>query len=198
MHFEDDVVRVRKVCVGPYENNAYIVSCVKTNQAVLIDAASEPDRLIAALQGLIPHAILTTHGHFDHIGAAREVADRLAIPFRLHPDDASIAGITPDVPLAEESIAVGDMTIEALATPGHTPGSICFAVGLLVFSGDTLFPGGPGATRGPSTGFATIINSIEHRLFTMPDETLVMPGHGLDTTVGTERPHLDEWRKRGW
>jgi len=196
-HYEDDAVRIRKLCVGPLENNAYIVSCARTGKAVVIDAAAEADRLAAALGGLTPLAILTTHGHWDHVQAARGLADRLSIPFRLHAADAAAFGLEPDEPVAAGLVSVGDLAIEAVPTPGHTPGSVCFSLPGIVFSGDTLFPGGPGATAGPEE-FATVLESVEAGLFTLPDATIVMPGHGLDTTIGTERPSLPAWRARGW
>ncbi len=197
-HFQNDTVRIRKICVGPYENNAYIVECRATGEAAIVDAAAEADRLLAAVTDVRPVAILTTHGHFDHVGAAREVAAALGIPFRLHVADADLAGIQPDEPLREGSIQVGEATIAAVHTPGHTPGSMSFVTDGAVLTGDTLFPGGPGATRGPGASFEAIITSITDRLFTLPADTLVMPGHGLDTTIATESPSLDNWIDRGW
>lgn len=197
-HHRDSRIEVRKGCVGPFENNVYVVVSVATGRSVIIDAAAEPDRVAALTAGTTPVAILTTHGHSDHVAAARSIADRFAIPFRLHPDDAEMAGIDPDEPLEEGPLLVGDLTVDAIHTPGHTPGSICFRFDGFVCSGDTLFPGGPGATRGPGADFDTIIASIDDRLFTLDDTTVVLPGHGLDTTIGTERPQLAAWVERGW
>ncbi len=197
-HYCDDTMAVRKVCVGSWENNAYVLACRATGVAVVIDAAAEADRVVAAVEDLTPLAILTTHGHFDHVGAAREVADRLGVPFRLNQADAETFDLTPDAPLSNGPIAVGELTLTAVETPGHSPGSVCFTVGGLLFSGDTLFPGGPGATAGPGANFTQIMASLDNHLFTLADNTLVLPGHGLDTTIGTERPHLPEWRHRGW
>ena len=197
-HYRDDTLAVRKVCVGSWENNAYVLACRSTGAAVVIDAAAEADRVVAATEDVEPLALLTTHGHFDHVGAAREVADRLDIPFYLNSADAQTFGLTPDAWLNSGPIAVGELTLTAIETPGHSPGSVCFTIGGLLFSGDTLFPGGPGATSGPGADFTQIMASLEDRLFTLADNTLVLPGHGLDTTIGTERPHLLEWRARGW
>lgn len=197
-HHTTETLNVRKITVGPYENNVYVVACAETAEAVIVDAAAEPDRILAAVADVTPGAILTTHGHHDHIGAARAVASALDIPFCLHPADADIAGIEPDAPLDPGPIAVGTTSITALATPGHTPGSTSLVLDGAVLTGDTLFPGGPGATRFPYADFDTIIASIEQHLFTLEDATIVMPGHGLDTTVGTELPHLGEWITRGW
>lgn len=196
-HFEDGQVVVRKLCVGPMENNAYLVACRATGAAVLIDAAAEPDVLLAAASDLDVAAILTTHGHRDHIQGVSGVRDRAGVPFRIHPADAALSGRVPDEPLHDGVVQVGEIAIEVLETPGHTDGSTCFALPGLVFTGDTLFPGGPGATK-DSIAFDTILDSIGTRLFTREASTLVLPGHGLDTTIGEERPHLEEWRVRGW
>lgn len=197
-HHEGAAALIRKITVGAYENNVYVVACAATGKAVVIDAAFEPDRIAAAVSDLEPVAILTTHGHFDHVGAARETAAMLRIPFRLHPADTEIAGMTYDEPVAPGAITVGELVIDARHTPGHTPGSTCFVIPGVVFAGDTLFPGGPGATRFPYSSFDRIIASITGELFTLEPDTLVMPGHGLDTTIGAEQPSLQVWRERGW
>jgi len=197
-HYEDAAVRIRKICVGAYENNVYVVADASSGTAVIIDAAADPDRIVTETADVTPIAILTTHGHFDHVGAATEVAERLDIPFRIHEADAEMADISPNDPLSPGALDVGGLVIEALHTPGHTPGSMCFRVGAVVLTGDTLFPGGPGATHGDPASFAAIISSIETALFTLPAGTIVMPGHGLDTTIDTEAPSLAEWVSRGW
>jgi glyoxylase-like metal-dependent hydrolase (beta-lactamase superfamily II) len=126
------------------------------------------------------------------------VSGTLGIPIRIHPADAVPAGLAEFAPIApEEIIEVGDLRLRAIHTPGHTPGSTCFLLDDLLFSGDTLFPGGPGATHSPDQ-FAEIMGSLERHLFALPDETRVLPGHGLDTTIGAERPSLPEWRRRGY
>ena len=196
-HYADDQALVRKVCVGPMENNAYVVACRATGAAVLIDAAAEPERLLVITEDVDLTAILTTHGHRDHVQGVTAIREATGVPFRIHPVDAVIAGHVPDDPLAEGVVRLGDLVIEVLATPGHTAGSTCFAMPGIVFTGDTLFPGGPGATA-DAAAFATVLESIERRLFSLDPDTLVMPGHGLDTTIGAERPHLEEWRARGW
>lgn len=197
-HFETDAFAIRKVCVGPLENNVYIVACAATGEAVIVDAAADAARILAEASDVTPTAILTTHGHHDHVGAAPEVGAALGVPFRLHPADADLAGLVPDDPLTPGTLTVGRVDLEVIATPGHTPGSVSLALPGIVLTGDTLFPGGPGATRGPGSSFEQILDTIEHELLTLPPENLVMPGHGLDTTVGAEAPSLEEWRRRGW
>ncbi|MDP8957878.1 MAG: MBL fold metallo-hydrolase [Actinomycetota bacterium] len=197
-HYQDDTLLVRKFCVGPLENNVYVVACAQTNRAVIIDAADEAERIQAETAGLHPQAILTTHGHWDHVQAAALVSRRLGIPFGIHRADRSMVEATPELELDHrQEIAVGRLSLRVLHTPGHTPGSVCFSLPGSLFTGDTLFPGGPGATSGPGQ-FATIIESLENLLFPLPDATTVFPGHGLDTTLGTERPRLHEWVARGY
>jgi glyoxylase-like metal-dependent hydrolase (beta-lactamase superfamily II) len=191
-------VRIRKSCVGGWETNTYVVVCAATAAAVIVDAGAEDDRVLATAVGTDPVAVIATHGHFDHVGAARRVADELAIPFRLHPADSTTFRVPTDESLNAGAMRVGELTLQVLHTPGHTPGSVCLLVDGVVISGDTLFPGGPGATTGPGADFETIMDSIETALFALPDDTIVMPGHGLDTTIGTERPALAQWRARRW
>ena len=187
------------LAVGPYDNRVYILSCPNTNKAVVIDAADEADRIIAACEGLEVQAILTTHGHSDHIQAVDKVKAALDVPFLLHPADGDIAGRTFDGALQDgDEYPVGTINIHVIHTPGHTPGSVTFVVEPTIFSGDTLFPGGPGATRWPYSSFGQIMDSVEKRLMVYPDPTVVYPGHGAATTLGQERPHLEEWRNRGW
>ncbi|MDP3983784.1 MAG: MBL fold metallo-hydrolase [Acidimicrobiia bacterium] len=191
--------RIKALVVGPYDNQVYIVACEATSEAVIIDAADEPDRILEACTGLKVQSILTTHGHFDHIQAVTGVQERLDVPFRMHVADIPIAGREVDQPLQDgEEIKVGDLNLHVLHTPGHTPGSVCFVLDPSIFSGDTLFPGGPGATRWAYSSFGQIMDSIEQRLMTYPDSTLVYPGHGNETTIGSERPQLAAWRRRGW
>ncbi len=195
-----------KLLVGPFENNAYIVGCANTGKAVIVDAAAEPEAILDAVGDYDVQAILTTHGHMDHLQAVDRVSDKLGIPFLLNPDDIFLladSGIEKTVPdgLIEDrqEIEVGDLLLHAIHTPGHTPGSTSFVLEPWLITGDTLFPGGPGATQWDYSSFGQIMDSVETLVARFPDPTVIFPGHGAnDTTVGTEKPHTAEWRARGW
>ncbi len=198
-HFEATGVRIDKIVVGPYENNVFVVRCTVTGEAVIVDAANEHDLLLDVSRRTGVRRVLTTHGHFDHIQAVTAMRDA-GIDVGVAADDASMLPGYDFVIDDDEMLTVGSLRLQAVHTPGHTPGSTSFRlVGHpVLFTGDTLFPGGPGATRQPGGDFDRIIGSIDRRLFTLPADMLVMPGHGLDTTIADERPHLQEWLDRGW
>lgn len=185
--------------VGPVDNNVFVLRCKETGDALLIDAANEHEQLLELCETLGVRTVVETHGHWDHIQAVPAVRDA-GYDVGVAAADADMLP-SYDYLLDDEAvIGVGRLRLHVLATPGHTPGSVCFRLDHvpLVFSGDTLFPGGPGATGFPGGDFEAIIASIDRRLFTLAPETLVLPGHGDDTTIGAERPHLDEWIERGW
>src|SRR2546421_595062 len=195
----DGPYRVTTFSVGPYDNNVYLLADVKAKEALLIDAANEAPRILKELEGLHVSTILTTHGHADHVQALTAVRGSTGARFACHPDDEKMMPIPADHRIGDgEVFRFGDRELRAVHTPGHTPGSTCFTIDDLLFSGDTLFPGGPGNTSGPGASFPTIIQSIRRSLFTLPDETRILPGHGKSTTIGVEREHLDEWIARGW
>ncbi|MEY2767072.1 MAG: hypothetical protein RI912_735 [Actinomycetota bacterium] len=201
LHYFDNNLQVHRLVVGPYDNNVFVVRCIHTGEAVLIDAANEHEKLLELCRALGVTRVLETHGHHDHIQAVpamREAGYEVAVTA----DDAQmLKDVGYDVFIEDgQVIEVGRLRLEAIHNPGHTPGSVSFKVhgAPLLFSGDTLFPGGPGATHFPGGDFATIISSIDTRLFTFPADTVVLPGHGADTTIATERPHLQEWIDRGW
>jgi glyoxylase-like metal-dependent hydrolase (beta-lactamase superfamily II) len=199
-HYEDSLIEVHKVVVGPMDNNVYVIRSKGTGDAVLIDAANEHEMLLQMCRDLGVRKVLETHGHWDHIQAVPAVREA-GFEVSVTAEDADMLP-SYDLLLEDDSvIEVGDLRLRTIATPGHTRGSMCFSVEgtPLLFSGDTLFPGGPGATKFPGGDFPTIIKSIEDRLFSRfgPD-TVVLPGHGVDTTIGAEQPHLQEWVDRGW
>ena len=201
LHWSNADVEVHKVVVGPYENNVFVVRCRATGEAALLDAANEHEQLLELCQRLGVKRVLETHGHWDHIQAVpamREAGYEVAVTAA---DAPKLKDVGYDVFIDDaEVIEVGRLRLHAIHNPGHTPGSISFALAdtPLLFTGDTLFPGGPGNTSFDDADFDTIITSITSKLFTFPDHTIVLPGHGLDTTIGTERPHLEEWIERGW
>lgn len=200
LHHADSDLEIHKVVVGPMDNNVFVLRCRHTGDAVLLDAANEHERLLELARGLGVRKVLETHGHWDHIQAVPEMRDA-GYSVGVTAQDAAMLDSYDEIVEDDAVIAVGDLRLRTIHTPGHTPGSICFRIEdkPLLFSGDTLFPGGPGNTTFEGGDFATIIDSLERRLFaTLSADTIVMPGHGDDTTIGAESPHLQEWVDRGW
>lgn len=200
LHYSDTDLEIHKVVVGPFENNVFVLRCRHTGDAVLIDAANEHDRLLDLAKGLGVTRILETHGHWDHIQAIPAMRDA-GYSVGVTAADASMLPSYDEVIDHDTVIEVGDLRLRTILTPGHTPGSMCFRIDgkPLMFSGDTLFPGGPGNTTLEGGDFTTILRSIDELLFTPLDaNTIVMPGHGVDTTIAAERPSFDEWVARGW
>lgn len=196
--FDGDGFSVDRVVTPPLENNVYLITCTATGASLIVDAAGDADAILSLAEGTDATGVATTHGHSDHHGAIPEVTNELDVPFMLHSADVDLAGKQPESLLVEGPVSIGDVEAQILHTPGHTPGSVCILLPGVVVTGDTLFPGGPGATRFDHSSFDTIIESISSKLFTLPDETVVLPGHGDSTTIGTERPQLSEWIERGW
>ena len=196
-HYEGDDLIVRKIRVGDMENNTYILECPETHDALLVDGCFEADSLIAGTDGADVVGIVQTHAHGDHIQALPELVERLQVPVHAHPGESYPVPIDHALEDGDE-IGFGNRSATVIFTPGHTPGSVCLLVGKHLVSGDTLFPGGPGNTWGDPDRFAEIIEMIRTKLFVLPDDTVVYPGHGLDTTIGDEKPHLQEWIDRGW
>ncbi len=198
--WQDSQAEIHKVVVGPMDNNVYVLRCRDTGEAVLLDAANEHERLLDLCRALDVRQVLETHGHWDHIQAVPELRDA---GYSVHVT-AQDAGMLPsyDELLEDDSVIdVGRLRLHTIHTPGHTPGSMCFLLegSPILFSGDTLFPGGVGNTTFEGGDFDTIIVSVDRRLFAPLDaDTIVLPGHGDSTTIGAERPHLEEWIERRW
>lgn len=193
-------VEIRKLSVSEMDNNVYLLRDTGTGQALLVDAAAEAERILAELDGVDVVGIVTTHGHWDHWRALEEVRRATGAPSYVHPADAAQVEAPVDRELVDGAeLRFGDAAVRLIHTPGHTPGSTCLLLGGgHLFTGDTLFPGGPGGTFGDDAAFRTIMRSLRERLFPLDDATAVHPGHGDDTTLGAERPHLGEWEARGW
>jgi glyoxylase-like metal-dependent hydrolase (beta-lactamase superfamily II) len=199
-HYVDSQVEIYRYVVGPLDNNVYVLRCQQTGEALLVDAANEHDRLLECCRELGVRQVVETHGHWDHIQAVpalRDAGYEVAVA-------AADAAMLPayDLILEDDGVLdVGRLKIRTVATPGHTPGSVCFFIegSPVVLTGDTLFPGGPGNTKTDLGDFPLILRSIDRKLFApLPAETLVLPGHGAGTTIGQERPHFEEWVARGW
>jgi glyoxylase-like metal-dependent hydrolase (beta-lactamase superfamily II) len=198
---------VTKLAVGPMDNNAYLLRCSRTGEALLVDAAAEAGRLLELIGEVPVTRIVTTHRHADHWQALAEVQAATGATVVAHPDDADEIPVTVAERVGQgDTVRAGDAEFAVIHLRGHTPGSIALrydAAGQLaggphLFTGDSLFPGGPGRTTSPDD-FTSLMNDLEERVFgLLPDGTWVYPGHGNDTALGTERPHLAEWRARGW
>ncbi|MCH9730383.1 MAG: MBL fold metallo-hydrolase [Actinomycetia bacterium] len=199
---------ILKVSVGPMDNNAYLVTCSRTGETLLIDAANDPEILLELIARYAPKLslIVTSHQHQDHWMALSEVAASTGAPTAAHPLDAGPLPVTPDRLLSDgDTVNVGELSFDVIHLRGHTPGSVALAMSgpaagdeVQLFTGDCLFPGGPGRTTNPDE-FKSLIDDLETKVFARyPDGTAIYPGHGDDTTLGVERPHLAEWRERGW
>ncbi|HEX5586857.1 MAG TPA: MBL fold metallo-hydrolase [Acidimicrobiia bacterium] len=198
-HYETTDVRIDKLVVGPVENNVFVLRCKSTGEALIVDAANEHELLLEVSRATGVRRVLTTHGHWDHIQAVEALRDA-GIEVGISAEDASMLPSYDFVIPEDAAIELGDLRLRTILNPGHTPGSMSFLLEdhPILFSGDTLFPGGPGNTTFEGGDFTQIIESIDRKLFTLPGDTLVLPGHGLDTTIASESPHLQEWVDRGW
>lgn len=195
-----------KLAVGFLSNNVYLLRCTASGEGLLIDAADEAPRVreLVTFEGPPVSAILTTHRHPDHWQALATIADEAGAAIYAGDADADALPVAVDERLQQgDTMTVGDLTLDVIALRGHTPGSVAVVyrdpAGVPhLFTGDSLFPGGVGKTTTPAH-FQSLIDDVEQRIFdVLPDETWVYPGHGDDTALGVERPHLGEWRARGW
>ena len=203
---DTSALEITKASVGPMDNNSYLLRCKKTGNGLLIDAANEPERLVDLVRDRLDDGILetvvTTHQHKDHWIGLEMLMGVVGAIALAHPDDAAGLPIPTDPIEQGDVVRCGAVTLEVIHLRGHTPGSVALywrdpeGEGHL-FTGDSLFPGGVGKTA-DAAAFTQLLADVEERLFTLPDDTHVYPGHGDDTTIGAERPHLQEWRERGW
>jgi len=193
---EIGAIRIEKLELGPFGTNAYIVTCLKTKNSVLVDAPAEPDIIIDKLKNTKPKYILLTHNHMDHIGALAQLRNELKVPLAAHAADAENLVPPPAMLLDDgDTVSVGNLELVVLHTPGHTSGSLCFRVGRYLISGDTIFPGGPGKTGSPAE-FNQIIKSITGKIFVLPDDTQIYPGHGDSTVLKKEKDEFAVFASR--
>lgn len=195
-------LRVTKVSVGPMDNACYVLECTATGEQLLVDAANDADALLPLVPRLA--TVVTTHQHGDHVQALAEVVEQTGARTVAGALDAEALPVPVDRAVEQgDTVRVGEQTIEVIHLRGHTPGSIALHWAgpggeSHLWTGDCLFPGGPGRTTDDAT-FSSLMDDLEAKVFgTLPDSTWIYPGHGDDSTLGAERPHLDEWRKRGW
>lgn len=200
LHHADSGFEIHKVVVGSLDNNVFVLRCTETGESLLIDAANEHERLLELAAALNVRRVVETHGHADHIAAIPQMRDA-GYSVSVTSEDAHMLPSYDEILEDDTIIEVGRLRLRTIHSPGHTPGSMSFVLegAPILFTGDTLFPGGAGATKFPGGNFTTIMTSIEDRFYRpFGDDYLVLPGHGDDTTIGSERPHFDEWVERGW
>lgn len=194
----DKEIRVEKLALGPWDSNCYVVSCPPGGDTVIIDTPTEAPKILKAVAGLPVRFILITHGHPDHLGALAEVKEKLGVGVAVHAADAGRLPIPADRLLEPgQELSLGSRKLKVIHTPGHTPGSVCCLLGRHLFSGDTLFPNGPGKTTTPQD-FSRIVDSVVSQLFILPDDTIVYPGHGEGTVLGKERQLFAAFSSRPW
>ena len=191
---QDESIQIERYELGPFGTNSYIMTCLKTGDSVVFDAPGDSEKILSQLQQTHPKYILMTHNHMDHTGALAELKSTLDIPIAAHADDR--LPIPPDTLLADgASITFGDINLTVMHTPGHTPGSLCFYTEGYLISGDTLFPGGPGKTGSPAD-FKQIVESLKNKIWILPDDTQVFPGHGNHTVLGNEKKAFEAFKAR--
>ena len=184
---QNETIQIDRLKLGPYETNSYILTCPRTGDSVLVDAPAEASEILEALKDTHPRYILMTHNHMDHLGALTEIKSKLRIPIGAHRLDAKGLPLRPEILLEDgEKVSYGNTSLKVLHTPGHTPGSLAFLIGRYLIAGDTIFPGGPGKTWSPAD-LKLIIESISSKIFVLPDDTAIFPGHGDSTLLGKEK-----------
>jgi glyoxylase-like metal-dependent hydrolase (beta-lactamase superfamily II) len=192
----DAIVQIERLELGAFGTNAYIVVCQLTKDSVLVDTPGEAPKVMERLKGTNPRYILITHDHWDHLDALSQLKSKLKVPIAVHPADSANLPSTPEILLNDgDVLTLENVKLEVLHTPGHTPGSICFLTGKYLISGDTIFPGGPGKTSSPSA-FKQIVESITNKIFVLPGDTQVFPGHGDSTLLGKEKQQFEAFSSR--
>ncbi len=195
LHYDGDV-KITKINMGPYNNNGYIVVCPETNEGVIIDTPAEPEKLLDQIGDVQIKAILITHNHQDHLLGFQEITSAADAPVGIGAKDSDALPRPPEMTLMDGQIVrFGNRAMQVLDTPGHTDGAACYLIGKHLFSGDTLFPGGPGKTRSPEA-FKQVVDSITRKLLVLPDDTAVYPGHGDDTTIAQARQEYQTFASR--
>lgn len=192
----DEDIRIEKLQLGPYGTNCYIVVCNLTKESLVVDAPGEEEKILERLQGTQPKYILLTHDHMDHTGALSALRSELNIPMGAHDLDSTQVSPTPEISLKDgDTFLLGNLVFDVLHTPGHTPGGLCFKYGIHLFSGDSIFPSGPGRTSSPAR-LKQLIDSLKAKIFVLPDDTRIYPGHGEITNLKKEREEFAVFESR--
>jgi glyoxylase-like metal-dependent hydrolase (beta-lactamase superfamily II) len=193
---QDDSIQIERLSLGPFGTNSYLLICQKTGASVIVDAPGDAEKVLKRLEGTHPKYILMTHNHMDHVDALAALKSALNVPLAAHEDDAGGLPVKPEQFLNDgDTISFGEIQLKVLHTPGHTPGSLCFLTGSYLISGDTIFPGGPGKTWSPDD-FKKIVESLRNKIFTLPDETQVYPGHGDATVLKKEKHEFEAFSSK--
>lgn len=196
LEVKNEDLQIDRLKLGPFETNCYILSCRQTGDSVLVDAPADAAEILKGLEGTNPRYILITHNHMDHLGALSELGTKLGIPVAAHPLDAKKLPSQPEILLHDgDTLSFGNIELRVLHTPGHTPGSLSFLTSRYLISGDTIFPGGPGKTWSP-TDFRQITESLTGKIFVLPDDTQIFPGHGDSAILKKEKTEFAYFSSR--
>lgn len=186
--YSDATKQIKRIIVGFLENNCYLIECLLSGEMTVIDPGAEAENILANINPEKVRFILITHGHHDHIGALEELRKKTKAQVGIHPLDVRALRNPPDLFLEDgQVLEMGHIKIKVIHTPGHSPGGVCFLIDEILFSGDTIFPNGPGNTAIPGANHEKILQSIHRKIFTLPKKTIIFPGHGPETTVGREK-----------